>query len=84
MVQWLKNSPLSLSGTFNCNLSSNHTPLQLLLLILLVAQANQNSSAMAGQDMPAVSNPTYELENGQVDLEDVTVTDAEDDYSKKS
>lgn len=39
---------------------------------------------MAGQDMPAVSNPTYELENGQVDLEDVTVTDAEDDYSKKS
>ncbi|XP_025111379.1 multiple PDZ domain protein-like isoform X3 [Pomacea canaliculata] len=46
-----------------------------------LAQANQNSSAMAGQDMPAVSNPTYELENGQVDLEDVTVTDAEDDYS---
>ncbi|XP_076440222.1 multiple PDZ domain protein-like isoform X9 [Babylonia areolata] len=48
-----------------------------------LAQANQNSSAIPPTDTPAVSNPTYELDSRQVDVDDINVTAAEEDYSEE-
>ncbi|KAK7101023.1 multiple PDZ domain protein-like isoform X2 [Littorina saxatilis] len=46
-----------------------------------LAQANQNSSALPPIETQAVSNPTYELDSRQVDLDEINLGSAEEDYS---
>ena len=51
-------------------------------MYLFTAQANQNSTAIPAMEGQAVSNPTYELDSRQVDIEDINLGTAEEDYSK--
>ena len=52
--------------------------------VLSTAQASQNSTSVPPVETQAVSNPTYELDSRQLDIEDINVAAAEEDYSKYS
>ena len=52
--------------------------------VLSTAQASQNSTSVPPMETQAVSNPTYELDSRQLDIEDISVAAAEEDYSKYS
>ncbi|KAL8570734.1 hypothetical protein ACOMHN_039168 [Nucella lapillus] len=48
-----------------------------------LAQASQNSCALPAMEVQAVSNPTYELDSRQGDVDDVNVSATEEDYSEE-